>query len=153
MGDVSFGKDKTIMKKKIVEGEGYDNPKDSANVTVKVYSATDDAGVQLPGSALPVKLEFVLGNGKVSDVIECAVGAMKKYERAVVTCTNPALCTGDALELKEGSAKTVVITLELVNFEKPKETWDMSEEEKLEFGLARKEVGTDLFKKGRFNLA
>merc|ERR1712187_401658 len=46
-----------------------------------------------------------------------------------------------------------VLTIELQEFEKAKETWDMSEEEKVEFGTARKEVGSGLFKNGRFALA
>lgn len=47
----------------------------------------------------------------------------------------------------------VVLTLELLSFEKAKETWDMSEEEKVDFALQRKEVAGRLFKAQRFQMA
>merc|ERR1719382_1993437 len=41
----------------------------------------------------------------------------------------------------------------MTEFEKGKETWDMSDEEKLEFCGERKAVGSSLFKAGRLDLA
>jgi len=55
--------------------------------------------------------------------------------------------------LKDIKSEKVVLSLELVEFEKAKDTWNMSEEEKVEFGVERKEIGSDLFKKGRTTLA
>ena len=46
-----------------------------------------------------------------------------------------------------------MLTLELLSFEKGKETWDMSEEEKIDFAVARKQVGGRFFKAGRFQMA
>merc|ERR1719413_114417 len=39
------------------------------------------------------------------------------------------------------------------DFEKAKDTYSMSEDEKLAFGTERKEVGSNLFRKGRMNIA
>jgi FK506-binding protein 4/5 len=149
--DVSFGKDKSVMKKQIKEGEGYDMPKDSAKVKLSVEAATDGNSA-LPGFAAKT-LEFIVGNGDVCDALECAVGEMKKGERAIVTVTTSASAAEAQLGLKDVAADKVVLTLELTEFDKGKETWDMSEEEKVEFGMARKEVGSTLFKNGRLQLA
>eukprot|EP00913_Durusdinium_trenchii_P020840 g19579.t1 len=73
---------------------------------------------------------------------------MKKGERAVLTVAG---CEEPQLGLK--SSEKVILTLELTSFEKAKDTWDMSEEEKVEYGAARKDVGANLFKAARYQLA
>merc|ERR1712039_856430 len=78
---------------------------------------------------------------------------MKKGEKALLTCTKVDQCRDEQLGLKDVSAAKAVFTLELESFEKGKDTWSMSEEEKVEFGIARKEVGGTLFKKGRIGMA
>merc|ERR1712019_217000 len=42
---------------------------------------------------------------------------------------------------------------EMQDFEKGKETYSLSEEEKVTYGTERKEVGSNLFRKGRIDLA
>lgn len=81
------------------------------------------------------------------------MGEMKKGERALVTVAKVALAAEEQLGLKDVTAQSVVFTIELVDFEKAKDTWSMSEEEKVEFGVERKEMGTALFKRGRLELA
>lgn len=150
--DVSFLKDKSVMKKQIVEGDGWDTPKDASKVTLKVLSATDGEK-PLPGFT-PATLEFAAGGGEVCDCIEFAVVEMKKGEVAHVTCTRPALCAEAKVGLKEApKCSTVVLALELEDFEKAKDTWSLSEEEKVEYALSRKEVGGNLFKQGRIEMA
>merc|ERR1712176_1130873 len=39
------------------------------------------------------------------------------------------------------------------DFEKAKDTWNMSEEEKVEFGASRKDIGTKMFKGSRLAMA
>merc|ERR1712241_446984 len=78
---------------------------------------------------------------------------MKKSEKAILTCSQPSMCTEEKLGLKTVSAEKIVLTLEMQDFEKAKETYSMSEEEKVEFGAARKEVGSNLFRSGRIELA
>jgi len=149
--DVSFKKDKTMMKKQIKEGEGYETPKDCAKVKLSVEAATDGSAA-LPGFSAKV-LEFTAGNGEVCDALECAVAEMKKGERALLTVTKPALAAEEQLGLKGVSAEKVVFTLEVTEFDKPKDTFSMSEEEKVEYGAARKDMGTTLFKSGRLGMA
>ncbi|CAJ1356463.1 unnamed protein product, partial [Effrenium voratum] len=81
-----------------------------------------------------------------------AAGEMKRGERAQLTARG-ALCRDPRLGLAEAPAAEVVLTIELTAFEKGKDTWDMSEEEKLDFASARKEAAAKLFKAGRFQMA
>merc|ERR1712217_151838 len=60
---------------------------------------------------------------------------------------------GPQIGLEGLKAEKVVLTLVMPEFEKAKDTWNMSEEEKVEFGTARKDVGSTLFKRGRVALA
>jgi FKBP-type peptidyl-prolyl cis-trans isomerase len=149
--DCSFAKDKSLMKKQVGEGEGYDMPKDASTVKLKVDAATD--GASALAGFVATTLEFTAGNGQVCDALESVVMDMKKGEKAVLTCVNPSHCVEEKLGLKEIKAEKVVLFLELVDFEKAKDTWNMSEEEKVDFGLARKDIGSDLFKRGRISLA
>jgi len=150
--DCSFPKDKSVMKKQVKEGEGWDTPKDATKVTLSVEAATDGTS-PLSGFSAKV-LEFTAGNGDACDCLECAVLEMKKGERAIITCTKPSLCLEAQLGLKELPAvEKVVFTAELTAFEKAKDTWSLSEEEKIDFGAARKEVGSQLFKAARMEMA
>merc|ERR1719487_1203635 len=45
------------------------------------------------------------------------------------------------------------MTLELLEFEKAKDTWNMDEEEKIAHGTARKDAGSKLFRAGRTRMA
>jgi len=129
------------MKKQVKAGDGYDTPKDFSKVTLAVGDSA-------------TTVEFTCGNGDVCDAVEGAVLEMKKGERAVVTCMTPELAADARISfpwVTSGDSK--VLTLELQEFEKPKDTWNMSEEEKVEFAESRKDVGAALFKGGRVALA
>jgi len=149
--DVSFSKDKTMMKKQVKEGDGYDKPKDGAKVKLNVESATDGKAA-LPGFSAKL-LEFTTGNGEVCDALEAVVQEMKKGEKAVLTVSTTPLVAEAQLGLKAIKADKAVLTLELQEFEKGKDTWNMSEDEKLEHGFARKDVAASLFKSGRVAMA
>ncbi|CAE7716879.1 FKBP62 [Symbiodinium pilosum] len=151
VNDISLAKDKSLMKKQIKEGDGYERPKECSKVSVKVEAATDGLAT-LPGFCSKT-LEFVAGDGEVCDAIELAVMDMKKGETAVLTSMSPLLCKEPQLGLEQIAADKVVLTLELSAFDKVKDTWDMSEDEKVDYALARKEVGGKLFKAGRYLLA
>jgi len=151
--DVSMSKNKSMMKTQTEEGEGYDTPKEGASVKLSVSAATDGSAA-LPGFAAKT-LEFAVGNGEVCDALECAVSEMKKLEKATLVCTGAAVAAAQEaqLGLKQISAEKVVLTLELIDHEKSKDTWNMSEEEKLEFGAKRKVIGSALLKNGRLEMA
>jgi len=149
--DVSFEKNGTLMKKQVMEGEGYDTPNESATVKLSVTVATDGA-IAIP-SFTPKVLEFIAGNGDVCDALESAVVEMKKGEGAVLTVTNPSVAAEAQLGLKGIAGDKVVLHMELLEFEKSKESYDMDEDEKVQFGVARKDVGAAMFKSGRLGMA
>jgi len=149
--DVSFQSDKAVMKKMIAEGEDYDLPKEGQKVKLTVESATDGSKSALPGF-VSKELEFPALNGEVCDALECAAASMKTGERAVLT-TSPAQLADGVLGLSDVKAEKVLLTVKMNEFEKGKDTWSLSEDEKVEFGAARKEVGSNLFKTGRIVLA
>jgi len=152
VSDVSFGKDKTLMKKQIKEGDGYENPKEGNKITLQATSAVDGAG-QAIASFSASTLEFVLGNGDVCDALEFAVAAMKKKEKCLLTCTKPQQCVDAKLGLADLKCDKVVLTLQLDEFEKGKDTWSMSEDEKIAHAEARKVAAANIFKAGRMELA
>lgn len=139
------------MKKLIKRGEDYDSPKDNAKVTLSVKAATDGSAAIAAFTAKT--LEFIAGNGEVCDALECAVGDMKKGEHAVLTIKDVAMGREAKLGLDDIKTGQIVLTVELCEFSKPTETWNMSEDEKVAFGTARKDVGTALFKGSRITLA
>ncbi|CAE7275659.1 FKBP70, partial [Symbiodinium pilosum] len=78
--DISFKLDKTLFKKQVVEGEGYEVPKDGSRVQLRVEAAVDQAKTAIP-SFQPQVLEFVAGDGEVADALELCVAEMKKGEK------------------------------------------------------------------------
>merc|ERR1712007_267627 len=68
VSDVSFAKDKSLMKKQVKEGEGWDKPNDGSNVKLEVMAATNGSE-PLPGFTAQT-LEFPAGNGEVCDALE-----------------------------------------------------------------------------------
>eukprot|EP00434_Breviolum_minutum_P014173 symbB.v1.2.012494.t1/scaffold862.1/size157115/3 len=133
--DVSFTKDKSVMKKQIKEGEGFESPKDGCQVKLLV---------EVRGSGSSKTLEFTAGNGEVCDALEGAVLEMKKGERAILTCTRPSSCTEPLLGLSP--TEETVLVLDLESFEKQKDQWELTEDEKVQ-------RGSNLFKQGRIELA
>jgi len=150
--DVSFDSNGTMLKKQVKEGEGWDMPKESCKVKLRVEAATDGKA-PLPGFEART-LEFIACNGEVCDAVECAVCEMKKGELAEIKCYRPERwCVDDNLKLKVNGLKQVNLRLELLDFEKGQDTWQMSDAEKVEYATAGKDVGGNLFRKGRIDLA
>jgi len=85
--------------------------------------------------------------------LEAAVVEMKKEELSRLTCSVPAKCCEPRLGLTEIQAEKVVFCVQLVEFEKGKEQWAMTSEDKLRFAASRKDMGAKLFKSKRFELA
>lgn len=117
-----------------------------------VESATDGTAT-LHGFCGPIDLDFVWGDGEVNEVLEVVAGNMKMGERAVVTCTRPSLCRDAKLGLQDIRAKSVVFTIELLHVEGTADVEAMGPDSKIEFALARKDVGGRLFKEQRYRFA
>jgi len=152
--DVSLLKDGTVMKKTLTVGQGFDKcSEDGCTIDIKVESMKDAAGEMLPGFSGPAEFSFVTGQGEVCDALEGAVAEMKKLERAQLTCTVAAKACEPRLGVKEVKAETVILTIEMGNFKKPEDIWELSDEDRVQLAAERKAVGAKLFAAKRFELA
>lgn len=151
--DVSLGeKDRTVMKKRTVEGTSKDKARDTARVSLRVESVTANAD-KLLESSLPRDIAFVAGDGEVCDSLECSVVEMKEGEEAVIRCSKPDWCVGGLLGLPAHMETPVLIKVKLLSFERAKERWDMTDAERLERCQSRKARAGELVKCGRIRLA
>ena len=156
--DVSEKKDGGILKKINKNGEGWENPKEEAKVTIKISGKVQDGAEFEPEHTL----QFVFGEGmpqfsfwciltilseQVSASLETAVGTMKKGEQATFTF-QPKYGFGAEGDKEKGVPPDAVLLyeVELVEFEKEKESWDMDTAEKISAATKRKEEGNNLFK-------
>ncbi|CAE6968872.1 FKBP65 [Symbiodinium natans] len=150
--DISFKKDKTLLKKQIVEGEGHEKPKDGSKVRLRVELAADAAKKAIPCFE-PQVLEFVAGEGEVTDAFEFCTAEMKKEEKAELRVQQPAQAAEPRLGLENLGVDEVLLTLVLEDFEPAKHAFSLSPEEKMERAASKKDTGTKLFKAQRWAMA
>jgi len=149
--DMSVGeRDKTVLRKRIKEGDGTDRLHDTAKVKVRVISATA-GGEKVLSEAR--EFSFTAGNGEVCDALEGSVIDMKEGEEAILRCSSSAAVSGGLLGLPEDLEPPIMIHVAVVSFEKVLEKWDLESAGRIERGRARKEVATELYKRGRIRLA
>ncbi|CAJ1921462.1 unnamed protein product [Sphenostylis stenocarpa] len=144
-----------VIKKIIKEGEGYERPNEGASVKVKLIGKLQDGTTFLrKGHDEEEKLfEFKTDEEQVVDGLDRAVLTMKKGEVALLTIA-PEYAFGPSESQQELAVippnSIVYFEVELVSFEKEKESWDLNNEEKLEAAAKKKEEGNVLFKAGKY---
>ncbi|XP_022953866.1 peptidyl-prolyl cis-trans isomerase FKBP62-like [Cucurbita moschata] len=147
--------DKKVIKKILKEGEGYEKPNDGAIVKVKLTGKLGDGKVFLRKGYDDGEepFEFKTDEEQVIDGLDKAVATMKKGEIALVTIAQE-YAFGSSESLQELAVvppnSTVYYEVELVAFDKEKESWDMNNQEKVEAAGKKKEEGNVLFKSGKF---
>lgn len=150
--------DKKVVKKVLKDGEGYDRPNEGAIVKLKLIGKLEDGTVFLKkghedGDEL---FEFKTDEEQVIEGLDKAVSTMKKGEVALVTVA-PEYAFGSSESKQELAVvppnSTVYYEVELVSFEKEKESWDMNTQEKIEAAGKKKEEGNALFKAGKYTRA
>ncbi|KAG9446021.1 hypothetical protein H6P81_012149 [Aristolochia fimbriata] len=150
--------DKKVLKKILKEGEGYERPNEGAVVRVKLTGKLGDGTVfvkkgQEEGDEL---FEFKTDEEQVVDGLDRAVLTMKKGEVALVTVA-PQYAFGSSESKQEVAVvppnSSVYYEVELVSFDKDKESWDMNNAEKIEAAGKKKEEGNVLFKAGKYERA
>ncbi|KAL8516595.1 hypothetical protein ACS0TY_015021 [Phlomoides rotata] len=148
--------DKKVVKKIMKEGEGYERPNEGAVVKLKLIGKLQDGTVFVKkghGDDENDLFEFKTDEEQVIEGLDKAVITMKKGEVAHLTIA-PDYAFGSA-ESQQELAKvlpnsTVYYEIELVSFEKDKESWDLNTEEKIEAAGKKKEEGNTLFKAGKY---
>lgn len=163
--DVSSAKDGTIMKRVLTEADGYQTPSDlsACKIHFKVSQIAEDTfGAAVSDAVLfdtrskEGPFEFVSGEEQVPEGLDHAVQSMKKGEVAVFHIHSSHLHE-DAGHRSVGFSAPADTSLqyeiELVDFEKAKETWSMSTDEKIETAKSSKEEGNTFFNAGKLSLA
>lgn len=151
MEDLSSDKDNGILRSILKEGDGYISPGDGANVEVHLVGKLD--GKQFEER----DIKFELGDGcevGIVDGLEIALKKFKKGEQSkIILSPKYAFGTDGNAELNIPPNATVEYVVTLKSFEKEKESWNMSYEEKLEESEIIKMKGTNYFQKGKFEMA
>ncbi|XP_023513725.1 peptidyl-prolyl cis-trans isomerase FKBP62-like [Cucurbita pepo subsp. pepo] len=147
--------DKKVIKKILKEGEGYEKPNDGTVVKVKLVGKLGDGKIFLKKGYGDGEepFEFKTDEEQVIDGLDKAVATMKKGETALLTIA-PEYAFGSSESKQELAVvppnSTVYYEVELVAFDKEKESWDMNNQEKIEAAGKKKEEGNVLFKAGKF---
>ena len=144
--DITKHQDGGVTKKIIKEGEGYTNPLEQAKVEVSLEGS-------YKGRVFDKRqVSFILGDGfdhQIIDGIEIALARMKKDEKSIVDISRDYAWGSTAPPSEYGlpsDYEKVTYTVHLHAFEKLKEPWEMTDEEKVEAAEAAKEKGTKYFK-------
>ncbi|XP_057509366.1 peptidyl-prolyl cis-trans isomerase FKBP62-like [Actinidia eriantha] len=147
--------DKKVIKKTLKEGEGYERPNEGAIVKLKLIGKLQDGTVFLKkGHDNDEQLfEFKTDEEQVIEGLDKAVMKMKKGEVALLIIASE-YAFGSSESQQELAVvppnSTVYYEVELVSFDKEKESWDMNTEEKIEAAGKKKEEGNTLFKAGKY---
>ncbi|KAM6937714.1 peptidyl-prolyl cis-trans isomerase FKBP4 isoform 1-T1 [Xenentodon cancila] len=149
--DITDDEDGGIIRRIITKGQGYSKPNEGAAVEVTVEGTFD-------GRVFDEReLKFEVGDGEslgLPSGVEKAIMAMEQGEEASFTI-KPKYGFGNVGNEKfniPGGA-TLQYKIMLTAFEKAKETWEMTSQEKLEQSSIVKDKGTQYFKVGKYKQA
>ena len=151
--DITDSNDGGILKKTLKEGEGWEKPKEDWKVKVNWIARLLDSSTNV-ASATPFEeknnFEFVVGAEETILGIDIAVQKMKKGEKSLLNI-KPQYAYGaqgnEALHVPANAS--VQYELELVDYEKEKDNWDMSVDEKFAAAEKKKNEGNTLYQQGK----
>ncbi|XP_076471077.1 peptidyl-prolyl cis-trans isomerase FKBP4-like [Babylonia areolata] len=149
--DLTKNKDGGVIKRVLKQGEKVATPNDGATVTIR-YTGKHEGRVFEER-----EVTFTQGEGEEEGIVpglELATLKMKKEEQNELTLS-PKYAYGEKgnPDLGVPPNATLVYDVEMVNFEKVKESWEMDVGEKIEQSKIIKEKGTAAFKKGNYQRA
>jgi FK506-binding protein 4/5 len=153
--DVSKKSDQSIMKKTLKESDGWERPKRETQAKIH-FTVTDKEGKVLDDSFSKEggkTLEYRVGSGEVNKALDRIVKDMKKGEQSRARCTAGDHLVGGSATKALPAGTPVVYVVELVDFVKEKEPYEMSNEEKFSNGAKRREEGNTFFKTGQYKRA
>jgi len=154
--DLSKNKDGSIQKKVIKEGSG-DSPKAESKISIKLTGMLEDGTIFEPTKII----DTIVGRGEIGHGLNVlykslirGIKDMKKEEKCLLIL-KPAVAWGSVgcPEKKVPPNATVKFEIELTELAREKESWEMSNPEKLAAAKARREQGNILFKEGKIKRA
>ncbi|XP_076376121.1 FK506-binding protein 59-like isoform X1 [Megalopta genalis] len=149
--DLSLAQDGSIERHQIIQGKNYSSPEEGALVNIhltgmyegKVFEDRD--------------VEFNLGEGEDSGVIDGIEQALKKFKRGeksrLIIKSKHAFKNVGKSEFDIPPDATVEYIVELKSFEKDEEMWYLEGDKKIELAETYKEKGTNYFKANKYTLA
>ncbi|MFS7989033.1 putative peptidylprolyl isomerase [Helianthus anomalus] len=123
---------------------------------VKLIGKLQDGTMFLKKGYDEVPFEFKIDEEQVIDGLDRGVKTMKKGEVSLLTI-HPEYAFGSTESHQEFSTvpanSTVYYDVELISFEKEKDLWELTTQEKIEASGRKKEEGNTLFKKQKYERA
>jgi len=152
--DVSIAQDGGVMKKILKEApEGASGPPPNGYEVEAHYTGTlSSDGSKFDSSRDRGKpFKFTIGQGMVIKAWDQGFASMKIGEHAILKCRSDYAYGDSGSPPKIPPKAELLFDVELLGFkEKPKERWQMSTEERLEYATKIKAEGTELFKKKNY---
>mmetsp|Transcript_43936 Transcript_43936/g.116100 ORF Transcript_43936/g.116100 Transcript_43936/m.116100 type:complete len:613 (+) Transcript_43936:28-1866(+) len=147
VSDVSFLEDGSLMKKTLIDGEGYKKAGEfsTVNLSVSVRSGTQQLVQEK-------ELNFTVGEGSHCELLEAVAAKLKKGEVAEIPCSDKDVFASKELGV-DPSVGEVIYTVKCIDFSDEIEQWSLSEPDKLALGQRRKDLGGQFFKAGRIRMA
>jgi FK506-binding protein 4/5 len=146
--DLSEGKDQSIIRRTLKKGESWSKPNDGASVEVLLKGTYENKVFD------ERTVSFTLGEGFLQNIpegVEQALTKMTKQEHAQLKLKSKATTGVEKFNIPANTPVEYEVTL--INFEKAKETWSMSDAEKLEQSDVLKKRAGELFKDGHYRAA
>eukprot|EP00475_Leptophrys_vorax_P046006 TRINITY_DN972_c0_g1_i1.p1 TRINITY_DN972_c0_g1~~TRINITY_DN972_c0_g1_i1.p1 ORF type:complete len:451 (-),score=180.04 TRINITY_DN972_c0_g1_i1:44-1396(-) len=143
-----------VKKLVLVDGTGYAKPSDRSTARVRYTLRLGDASRKIVYQSVDVE-SFVVGcDLQVTEGLEEGVKSMKKGEQALLKVKSD-MAFGEEGEAKIGvpGFADVEYEVELVDFEKGRERWEMDVKEKVDVAIAEKERGNEFYKMGKLKRA
>jgi len=150
--DLSELKDKSIVRRITNKGYAYTTPNDAARCVVNLRGTLDGKVFDQRDN-----LEFEIGEGQhknIIDGIEYSLTKMKKEEQCILYIkSSRAWGSTGCKEFNIPPNTDVTYEVELKNFEKAKESWQLNWQEKISQSELLKNKGTELFKEAKYALS
>ncbi|KAG9440606.1 hypothetical protein H6P81_020771 [Aristolochia fimbriata] len=146
--------DSKVLKKILNEGEGIRRPSEGSTVSVRYTGMLEDGTIfEKKGFKDGAPYEFVIDEEQVVAGLDKAAATMKKGEKSVVTI-RPEFGFGNNEAKQElaviPASSTVIYEVEMVDFTKEKEPFEMDSHEKIAAAEKKKEEGNKLFKSEKY---
>ncbi|XP_022678604.1 peptidyl-prolyl cis-trans isomerase FKBP62 isoform X2 [Setaria italica] len=148
--------DLKVMKKTLKSGDGIRTPHDGETVHIRYTGSLEDGTVFEKFGFDGEPFEFIIDEEQVTIGLDRAVATMVKGELAEVIVKSEYGFGNTEVQRQSItvlSCSTLIYEVELVDFTKEKESWEMSGHEKLEAAEKSKVANNDLFNIGKFQRA
>ncbi|KAK1432327.1 hypothetical protein QVD17_09222 [Tagetes erecta] len=154
---VNITNDSKVVKKILKVGEGSLTADEGASVTIRYTGMLEDGTVfEKKGYDGETSLNFIMDEEQVIGGLDRAVATMKKGEQAILTISHE--YGYGSQEVNRDLAvvppfSTLVFEVEMIDFEKEKAPWEMTNHERIEAAGKKKEEGNLLFKNCKYQRA